>query len=166
MYYGTKEATMMNKCTSVVGHFYGHSGALEQYRWHCPMRHVHGYPGSHWMLPSGNDYSLRIIPVAARATINKMTIKQYFHFAGHFAGHCDAAVRYHPHCWIEEVHDFTRSHWMPPLGNTYSDKHQLDIPAPVVCGIFHRQIVEKGHTAKGWPPITIGVWHIKMMTST
>ena len=38
------------------------------------MRHVQGYTRSHWTLPSGN-YSLRIAPVAARATINKTTMQ-------------------------------------------------------------------------------------------
>jgi hypothetical protein len=73
-YYHTKEAEMMNKCTSNVGHFDGHSGALEQYRWHFLMWHVQGYPGSHWMLPSG-DYLLHITPVAATAISNQTTTK-------------------------------------------------------------------------------------------
>jgi hypothetical protein len=55
------------KCTSVAAHFEGLVDAPEQYRQHCPMRHVQGYTGSHWMLPLGN-YSLRIAPAAARAT--------------------------------------------------------------------------------------------------
>ena len=38
------------------------------------MHHVQGYIRSHWKLPSGN-YSLHIAPVAARATINKMTMQ-------------------------------------------------------------------------------------------
>jgi hypothetical protein len=41
---------------------------------HCPMQNVQGYTGSHWTLPSG-DYSLRIAPAAARATINKTTMQ-------------------------------------------------------------------------------------------
>jgi hypothetical protein len=72
MYYDTNKATMTNECTSPTGHFDGHSGAPEQYRWHHPMRHVQGYSRSHWTLPSG-DYSLRITPAAARATANKTT---------------------------------------------------------------------------------------------
>jgi hypothetical protein len=68
------KSMMASKCSSVVGHFDGHGGVPEQYRWHCSMRHVQGYPGSHWMPPSGN-YSLRIAPAAARATANKTTIK-------------------------------------------------------------------------------------------
>jgi hypothetical protein len=75
MYYDTKEATMTNKSTSVVGHFDGHGGAPEGYRWHCPMRHVQGYPRSHWMPPSGN-YLLFIAPAAARATANDMMTKK------------------------------------------------------------------------------------------
>jgi hypothetical protein len=71
-----KKLTMMNKCTSSAGHFDGHGGVLEQYRWHCPMRHVQGYSGSHWTPPSGN-YLLRIAPVAARATGKQTTINKY-----------------------------------------------------------------------------------------
>ncbi len=39
---------MTNKCTLSSGRFDGHGGAPEQYRQHCPMRHVQGYSGSHW----------------------------------------------------------------------------------------------------------------------
>jgi hypothetical protein len=70
------KSTMMNKCTSPAGRFDGHGGVSEQYRWHCPMRHVQGYSGSHWMLPSG-DYLLRIAPAAARATGKQTTINKY-----------------------------------------------------------------------------------------
>jgi hypothetical protein len=66
---------MASKYSSNVGHFNGHGGAPEQYRWYCPMRHVQGYPGSHWMPPLG-DYLLHITPAAAtRATANDMTTK-------------------------------------------------------------------------------------------
>jgi hypothetical protein len=42
MYYDTNKVMMTNKCISSAGHFDGHGGAPEQYRWHCPMRHVQG----------------------------------------------------------------------------------------------------------------------------
>ncbi len=80
MYNHTKEAAMRNECTSIVGHFNGHSSAPKQYRQHRPMRHVQGYPGSHWMPPSSN-YSLRIAPVAARATENKTMMTTCNNFA-------------------------------------------------------------------------------------
>jgi hypothetical protein len=64
---------MTNKCTSSAGRLDGHSGAPEQYRWHCLMWHVQGYSGSHWMPPLGN-YLLRIAPAAARATGKQTTI--------------------------------------------------------------------------------------------
>ncbi len=66
---------MTNECTSIVGHFDDHGSAPEQYRWHCLMRHVQGYLGSHWTPPLG-DYLLGIAPVAARATANKTTTKK------------------------------------------------------------------------------------------
>jgi hypothetical protein len=70
------KSMMMNKCTSSAGRFDGHGGALEQYRRHCPMRHVQGYSGSHWTLASGN-YLLRITPAATRATGKQTTINKY-----------------------------------------------------------------------------------------
>jgi hypothetical protein len=70
------QSMMTNECTSSTGRFDGHSGAPEQYRWHCPMRHVQGYSGSHWKPPLGN-YLLRIASVAARATGKQTTINKY-----------------------------------------------------------------------------------------
>jgi hypothetical protein len=118
MYYHTKEAAMTNKCTSIVGRFDDHDCAPEHYRRHCPMRHVQGYPGSHWTPPSGN-YLLRIAPVAARATANETTLKKWTNFAGHFDGRGSAPVQYRTHCLMEEVQGFTRSRWTPPLGKYY-----------------------------------------------
>jgi hypothetical protein len=69
-----KKGRQKNKCSSVTGRFNGCASALEQYRWHCLMRHVQGYPESHWTPPLGN-YSLRIAPVTARAKAIKMTTK-------------------------------------------------------------------------------------------
>jgi hypothetical protein len=71
------KSMMMNKCTSVAARFEGFADVPEQYRRHCPMRHVQGYSGSHWTPALGN-YLLRIAPEAARATgkqaiINKCT---------------------------------------------------------------------------------------------
>jgi hypothetical protein len=71
------------KITSVAAHFEGLANAPEQYRWHCLMRHVQGYPGSHWTPPLGN-YLLCITPAATRATANKM--KKWTKFAGNFDG--------------------------------------------------------------------------------
>jgi hypothetical protein len=77
MYYDTKEATMMNKCTSSTDRFDGHDGgAPEQYRQHHPMQHVQGYSGSHWT-PALGDYLLRIAPAATRATGKQTTINKY-----------------------------------------------------------------------------------------
>jgi hypothetical protein len=64
------KSLMTIKCTSVAAHFDGHASALEQYRWHRPMRHVHGYPGSHWMPPLGN-YSLYISPGGCQGDIKQ-----------------------------------------------------------------------------------------------
>jgi hypothetical protein len=69
------KSTMTIKCTSSAGHFDGHGGAPKQYRWHCPMVHVQGYSGSHWM-PALGAYLLRIAPAAARATGKQTTINK------------------------------------------------------------------------------------------
>jgi hypothetical protein len=66
------------------------------------MWHVQGYPKSHWMLPSG-DYLLRMAPAAARATANKMAMKKWINFAGHFDGCGGALVQYRVHLPIEEA---------------------------------------------------------------
>ncbi len=108
-----------NKCTSSAGHFDGHDSALERYRWHCPMRHVHGYSGSHWT-PASGDYLLRIAPAAAKATCIQTTINKYNCKAGHFYGHGNVPVCNRAHRPMEEVQSFTRSHWTPPSGEYYA----------------------------------------------
>jgi hypothetical protein len=68
------KSTMASTSSSVVGHFDGHDGPPAQYEAHCPMQHFQGYSRSHWTPPS-SDYSLRIAPVAARATAKEMMTK-------------------------------------------------------------------------------------------
>ncbi len=109
MYYDTNKARMTNECTSSAGRFDGHSSAPKQYRWHCPMRHVQGYSGSHWTPPSGN-YSLHIAPAVARATANKMATKNIPKRLAIFDGRGGAPVQYRVHCPIEEVKGFVRCH--------------------------------------------------------
>jgi hypothetical protein len=109
------KSSMTIKCTSCASRFDGHGNPPVGYKPHCLMQHVQGYIGSHWMLPLGN-YSLRITPVAARATANKTTAKTCTHFAGHFNGHGGAPVQYRTHCSMEEIQGLTRSQRTPPLG--------------------------------------------------
>jgi hypothetical protein len=70
------KSTMTSKCTSIAARLNGLADAPEQYRWHCLMRHVQGYLGSHWTLPLVN-YSLCIAPAATRATGKQTTINKY-----------------------------------------------------------------------------------------
>jgi hypothetical protein len=105
----------LSKCTSSAGRFDGLGSASEQYRQHRQMRHVQGYPRSHWTPPSG-DYLLHIALEVVRGTANKTTTKKWTNFAGHFDGRGGAPVQYLVHCPMEEVRGFGRSHWMPPLG--------------------------------------------------
>ncbi len=105
---------LMNKYTSIVGHFDGHGGAPGQCRWHCLMRHVQGYLRSHWT-PQSGDYPLRIAPAATRATGKQTTINKYTCFAGCFDGYGNAPVSNHAHHPMEEVQGFLEAtgccHW-------------------------------------------------------
>jgi hypothetical protein len=94
MYYDTNKATMTNKCTSYAGCFDGHGGLLVQYKAHHPKQHVQGYSGSHWT-PASGKYSLRIAPVAARATGKQTTINKYTFQAGRSNDHGNAPVQNH-----------------------------------------------------------------------
>jgi hypothetical protein len=94
--------TMVSTCSTTIGHFDGHGGPLVQCKAHCPMQHVQGYSGSHWMLASGN-YLLCITPAAARATGKQTTINKYTYKAGRFDGHGNAPVRNRAHHPMEEV---------------------------------------------------------------
>jgi hypothetical protein len=109
---------MASTCSSLVGRFDGHGSQLVQYKAHCPMQHVQGYSGSHWMPASGN-YLLSIAQAATRATGKQTTINKHTYKAGHFDGHGDAPVRNRVHCPMEEVRGFTRSHWTQPSGKYY-----------------------------------------------
>ncbi len=93
------------ECTSDATRFDGRADALVQYRTHCPMEGVHGYPGSHWT-PSPGEYSHRIDPAATRATANKTTIKKCTIIASHFNSRADAPVQYRAHRPIEVVQGF------------------------------------------------------------
>jgi hypothetical protein len=42
--------------------------------------------------------------------------KKYTSNTDDFDDHADAAVRCRAHCQMEHILGFTRSHWMPPLG--------------------------------------------------
>jgi len=50
--------------------------------------------------------------------------------------------------------------------NTCSDISQLVMLTSDFGGIFHRQINKKGLELTFWPPITLGVWHIKLTGTT
>ncbi len=106
---------MVSTCPTAVGHFDSHGSPLVQYKVHCPMQHVQGYSGSHWM-PAWGDYLLRIAPAAARATGKQTTINKYTYKAGCFDGHGNALTRNSAHFLMEVVQGFTRSHWMVPSG--------------------------------------------------
>jgi hypothetical protein len=70
------KSSMTIKCALSAVRFYGHGGPPVQYEAHCPMQHVQGNSGKHWMPPLGN-YSLHIAPAAARATGKQTTINKY-----------------------------------------------------------------------------------------
>jgi hypothetical protein len=68
-------------------------------------------------MPPSGDYSLRIAPVAARATANKTTMKKFTNFAGHFDGRGGALEQYRAHRPMEEVQGYVGCHWLLPLSN-------------------------------------------------
>jgi hypothetical protein len=112
------KSTMASACSSIVGRFDGHGGLPVQYEAHLPMQHAQGYSRSHWT-PASGDYLLCTAPAAARATGKQTTINKYTSKAGRFNGHGNAPLRNRAHCLMEDVHGFTRSHWMPPSGEYY-----------------------------------------------
>jgi hypothetical protein len=108
------------------------------------MRHVQGYSGNHWTPASGN-YLLRIPPAAARATGIQTTINKYTCKAGRFDGHGNAPVRSHMHRLMEEVHSFTRSHWMLPSGKYYAQYYNGVMTTMFFFDVFIVKTVGKGH---------------------
>jgi hypothetical protein len=111
------KSTMTLKCISIVAHLEGLTDAMVLCGVHCQMQHVQGYTRSLWTpLPPLGNYLLRIALTATGVTGNTTTMKKCTKFAGHFDGRGGAPVRYRAHCSIEEVQGFTRSHWMPSLG--------------------------------------------------
>jgi hypothetical protein len=64
------KSMMASTCSSIVGHFNGHGSPPVQYEAHCPMQHVQGYSGSHWM-PALGDYLLCIAPWLPGQQANK-----------------------------------------------------------------------------------------------
>ncbi len=135
--------SMMIKCTLSAIRFDGHGGPAVQYEVHFLMQHVQGYLGSHWTLPLG-DYSLCIAPVATRATGKQTPIYKYTYKSGHFNGFGNAPVRNRGHSPMEEIQGFTRSHWMPPLGEYYVRYHKRDMAMPVFLYVSIVKTIEKG----------------------
>ncbi len=146
---------------SVAGHFNGHAEALKPSTWHCPMQHVQGSSGSHWVLPSGN-YLLHIAPAATMATINKTTMQNVPSLLAvsmaitmrrcnteritgwrRFVAFIKAPKRHHRASTHSNITNWTCQRWL--------------------FRTFHR---EKDLQLTYWPLITIGVWHIKLMRRT
>jgi hypothetical protein len=55
-------------------------------------------------------------PSGCQGNSKRNNDKKFTKKTGNFDGCGCAPVQYHGHCPIEEVQGFTRSHWMPPLG--------------------------------------------------
>jgi hypothetical protein len=146
-------------CTSHAAHFEGIADALEQYRWHRPMRHVQGYPGNHWTPPLGK-YSLRIVQVAARATSNKTMAKNG---PALLAISIATGVRQYNTVHIAQSKRSRAS--LEASGHC----HRATIAADSIKGtwlhrffnVFHCQHVEKGHELSLRPLFLIRVLHIK-----
>jgi len=141
-----------NECTSVAGHFDGHGGAPMQYGAHHLMQHDQGFIGSHWTPPSGN-YSLRIAPAAARATINTTIME---HVPTLLAVLMAIMMRwYYIACiarWRRFV-AFIKATKRRHQASTRSNITQPDMPTPVVLDI----LLKKELQLTCWHLITIGV---------
>jgi hypothetical protein len=152
---------MTNKCTSIAGHFDGHVEALKQYMRHCPMQHVQGYTGSHWMLPSGN-YSLRIAPAAARATANKTTMQN-----------APTLLAVLMATMMRQYNNERMAQWRSFMAFIKATKrcHQVSTRFDITnrtcqCWSFLTFYREKGLKLTCWPLITTGVCHTKLMRRT
>ena len=107
---------------------------LKQDIWHRPMRHVHGYTGSHWTPPLGN-YFLRIASVAARATANKtkmqnvstlLTISMAIAMRQYYTSRIDRWGEF-----VAFIKATKHRHWV----STCSNRHQSDMPTPI-SGVY------------------------------
>ena len=123
--------------------YHGHDGAPVQYRAHRLMQHDQGFTRNHWMPPSSND-SLRIVPEAARATINTMMMQ---HVPTLLAVLMAIAVwRYytmHIVLWkrlVAFIKATKRHHW----AITCSDRHQWDTHTYTLGVYFIVKFLKKG----------------------
>jgi len=151
-----KEAATTNKCTYVAGHFDSHGGVMVQYRQHHPMQHVQDYIRSHWTPPSG-DYSLCIAPAGARATANK-TINKMYSLCWPFWWPWRCTGPYRTRRLMEEVQDFHKSHYTKRChqASTHSDRHQSDMPTPILGVYFILKLLKKGSSC---PSNNMGMTH-------
>ena len=134
---------------------------MVRYKAHHQMQHDQGFTGSHWTPPSG-DYSLRIAPLAARATINLTMIQHVLTLLA-----VSMAITMHRYytthiAWLRRFMAFIKATKRHHRTSTRSDikkgTRQLRL-----FQTFHR---EKELLLTCWPRITIGVWHIRLTRST
>jgi hypothetical protein len=62
--------------------------------------------------------------------------EKFRQIAGIFDGHADAVVQCGTHCPMEHIQGFTRSHWMPPLGECL---HHIALAAAKVIELGCKQ---------------------------
>ena len=126
-----------------AGHINGHDSVTAQYGAHRPMQHDQGFTGNHWTPPSGN-YSLRIVPEAARTTINTMMMQ---HVPTLLAILMAIAVWWYYTMHIVPWKRFVafikatkRHHW----AITRSDRHQWDTHTYTLGVYFIVKFLKKG----------------------
>ena len=64
MVVGNNESTTTENVEQIAGDFDCHADAAVQHGAHCPMEHIQGFTGSHWMPPLGKCLC-NIAPAAA-----------------------------------------------------------------------------------------------------
>ena len=62
---GRQQIDGNKKCRQIDGNFDCNGNAAVQRRAHCPMKHIQGFTGSHWMPPLVKCLHSCITPVAA-----------------------------------------------------------------------------------------------------
>jgi hypothetical protein len=108
-------------------------------------------------MPALGDYLFCIAPAATRATGKQTSINKYTYKAGRFDGHGNAPVCNRVHRPMEEIQGFTRSHWTPPMGKYYVQKHKRDMARMVFFMYFIAKTIGKGHWSMLRPLFSIGV---------
>ncbi len=163
--------TMRNKCTSFAGHFDGHANAWVLCCSDCLMQHG---PGLHWKhLDNAIMQLLAPYCPSGRLGNSKQNSNLKIHilcwpiwWPWQCAGKLPCAL---PNGAGPGLHkkplDAAIGRVFAPIGAIGHSNTDFFYVFPQFFLFFCDQFIENKHKAKGWPLITIGVWHIELMGS-